>query len=215
MIALPKTLRLFPLGEVVHFPDTNLPLHIFEPRYRALLTDALEGDNLVAMVLRKSDPTATDSDVTYQVGCAGRVTDHQQLPDGRSNLVLQGVAKFRITAELPSSKPYRVVEAQGLYEAPPTPEQTRDWTVQLREHLDRLVAVLGGDADGVEKLFQVIPGPALVNALCAALPLSVVEKQGLLECATIEARFSSLLGSLRFKEAEARLGLDATRHVDA
>jgi Lon protease-like protein len=226
MVPLSETLRLFPLAEVVHFPDTNLPLLIFEPRYRRMLEDALASDKVIAMVLLRGgqerspegDKEVPSLPTVYSVGCAGRVTEHQRLPDGRSTFVLRGAAKFRIEQELSapdSARPYRMVKALALYEAPVTPEQSKAWAADLRLRVDRLVVLLGGDSSGVDKLFHAIPEAELLNVLSATLPFSVVEKQGLLECPTPEARMEALLRLFDFREAEARLGLDSSRRVDA
>src|SRR5215212_6414723 len=95
------SLPLFPLPTVVLFPNVFLPLHIFEPRYRAMVSDALAGDRIIGMVLLKP---GFESDYDgrppiYQVGCAGVITHSEALPDGRFNIVLRGLEKFRITGE--------------------------------------------------------------------------------------------------------------------
>jgi Lon protease-like protein len=205
MKPLPPTIRLFPLGEVVHFPDTLLPLHVFEARYRRLLADALEDDRLIGMVLLRAGASNERPEI-YDVGCAGEISSHEALEDGRSLIVLQGLSRFRIRRERDGDEPYRVAEIQALYEPPPTAERTRQWAVELRARLDTLVNVFGGDPDSVGQLFERIDDLHLVNALSAALPLDVVEKQGLLECPTIEDRYRRLLEVLAFKEAEGRFG---------
>jgi Lon protease-like protein len=223
VIALPPTLKIFPLGEVVLFPDTLLPLHVFEPRYRKMLADALAGDRTIGMVLVRGvdgpiSPAPADQpdrpDV-YPVGCAGRIVEHEGLEDGRALIVLRGVVKFRIRRELTSDEPYRVVEAQALYEAPVPAESMRPWREALRQLVADYVMALGGERDPVEKIFAKLDLEGLVNYLSASLPLTVVEKQSLLESATAEQRFHRLCEVLRYRVAEAKLGLDATRDTDS
>src|SRR6187455_1781223 len=98
---LPATIPIFPLPDVVLFPDVDRPLHIFEPRYRAMVADALKGDRIIGMVLLQPGHEAEyeGRPPVYPVGCAGIITDVQELPDGRFNLVLRGFAKFRVISE--------------------------------------------------------------------------------------------------------------------
>jgi Lon protease-like protein len=217
MSGLVETIRIFPLGEVVLFPDTLLPLHIFEPRYRQLLADAIASDRRIGMVLIRRDtaPPQTPAPDLYQVGCVGRVAEHQPLPDGRSIIVLRGLLKFRIRRELPGSEPYRTIEAQILHEPPVPAEHMRRWRDELHERLTAYVRSVSGDVDAIEKLFERVQLERLINYLSASLPLEVVEKQSLLECATVEQRFYRLCEIMEFKAAEARLGMDSARGMDA
>lgn len=223
MISLPPTLRIFPLGEVVFFPDTLLPLHVFEPRYRRLVSDALADDRTIGMVLIRGadgpvEPAPADRPdrpPVYDIGCAGRIVEHEPLTDGRSMIVLRGTVRFRIRRELAVSDPYRVVEAQALYEAPIPAEHMRAWRDELRELVGDYAAALSGERGSIERVFGKLDLEGLVNYLSAALPLAVLDKQSLLECATAEQRFQRLCALLRYRVAEARLGLDSTRETDS
>ncbi len=214
MVPLPETIRIFPLSEVVLFPDTLLPLHVFEPRYRKLLADALDGDRTIGMVLLK-DSEAQPLPTVYPVGCAGTIVEHKPFADGRSLVVLKGTVKFRIRRELPAAEPYRVVEAQALYEGPPPMDKVRGWRDELHGHVSELVRAVSGEADAVERLFENLDLLAMTNSLSASLPLDVLEKQSLLECPTVEARERRLAEFLRFKTVEAQLGLDGSRPSDS
>jgi Lon protease-like protein len=211
---LPETIRIFPLGEVVLFPDTLLPLHVFEPRYRKLLADSLAGDRLIGMVLIRSGDAAGSPDV-YPVGCAGRIVRHEPLSDGRSFIVLRGDVRFRIRRELAVSEPYRVIEPQTLYEAPVLAEHMRAWRAELEQRVHAYLRAVGGDLDSLEKVFHRQGLERVVNFLSATLPFEVVEKQSLLECSTVELRCRRLCDLVEFKTAEAKLGLDATREADS
>src|SRR5215208_6456014 len=98
---LPPTIPIFPLPNAVLFPNVYLPLHIFEPRYRAMVGDALTGDRIIGMVLLQPgfEPDYEGRPAVYPVGCAGVITHSEPLPDGRYNIVLRGIEKFRITGE--------------------------------------------------------------------------------------------------------------------
>ena len=105
--------RLFPLPNLAMFPYGLQPLHVFEPRYRALVEEALKTDRLIAMVLLKP---GWESDYegrppTYPVGCLGRIASHQRLDDGRSNLLLVGLRRIALQRELAPEKPFREAEA--------------------------------------------------------------------------------------------------------
>jgi uncharacterized protein len=214
VIPLPPQLRIFPLSEVVLFPDTLLPLHIFEARYRKMLADALATDRLIGMVLLR-DPDAEPKPTIYGVGCAGTIVEHKPFADGRSLVVLKGTVKFRIRRELDVDEPYRMVEAQALYEGPPPMDKVRGWRDELHDCVRDLVRAASGEEETVERLFEKIDLLAMTNALSASLPLDVLEKQSLLECPTVEDREHRLADILRFKTIEAELGLDASRPIDS
>ena len=214
MIPIPETVRLFPLGEAVLFPDTLLPLHVFEPRYRKLLADALDTDRTIGMALFRREQD-DDGTAVYTIGCAGRIVEHEVLHDGCSLIVVRGTVKFRIAEELETDEPYRCIVPQALYEAPPSPEGARSWRDELRRIVEDLARVHHGDLDAVGDMFGELDVIGMVNYLSAALRLDVIEKQSLLECPTMEQRFARLRDLLEFKVAEARLGLRPDRDADA
>src|SRR6187399_1861593 len=115
---LPPTIPIFPLPNVVLFPNVFLPLHIFEPRYRAMVADALRGDRIIGMTLLRPG-FETDYEgrpPVYPVGCAGLITHSEALPDARFNIVLRGMEKFRIVGE-DESRRYRLARIEALAES--------------------------------------------------------------------------------------------------
>jgi hypothetical protein len=200
---LSSLLPLFPLPTVVLFPQVCLPLHIFEPRYREMLADALAGDRLIGMVLLKSgfERDYDGAPPVYPIGCAGLVTHAERQPDGRSNIVLQGVQKFRIVEE-DHSRAYRRARVEAL-----TDPLGEDNGSQLRAWRRRLEGLLGPvlEAQGAElRVPPSIPDAELVNALAQYLPLEPVEKQALLEREGVIARCGALAELLEMKAMLAR-----------
>src|SRR5919108_52991 len=114
-----ELLSLFPLPNVVLFPNVFLPLHIFEPRYRQMVADALDGDRIIGMVLLRPgwEGNYEGRPAVYPVGCAGLITHAERLPDGRYDIVLQGLEKFRILDE-DNSRSYRIATVDSIAEAP-------------------------------------------------------------------------------------------------
>ena len=111
--------RLFPLPNLVLFPGIVQSLHIFEPRYRKMMEDALAGDQTIAMtMIRSSDSNTGKQPQIHSVICIGKIVAHTQLEDGRFNLLLQGVARARIVRELAVEQPYRMAEVEILDEEP-------------------------------------------------------------------------------------------------
>src|SRR5688500_17088074 len=98
---LPSTIPIFPLPNVVLFPNVFLPLHIFEPRYRQMVSDALGGERMIGMVLLQPGYEADyeRSPAVYDVGCVGLITHVERLVDGRFNIVLRGLERFQIVGE--------------------------------------------------------------------------------------------------------------------
>ena len=119
---LPSTLPLFPLPNVVLFPNVCLPLHIFEARYREMVSDALDGDRIIGMVLLRPgwEGDYEGRPQIYQIGCAGLITHAEKTSDGRYNLVLRGFQKFRIRQE-DHQRSYRLAEVDTILEPEPPP----------------------------------------------------------------------------------------------
>ena len=197
-LVLPPSIPLFPLPNVVLFPNVFLPLHIFEPRYRAMTADALQGDRIIGMVLlRPGHETNYEGRPTvYDVGCAGVITHSQALADGRYDIVLRGIEKFRITSEDPT-RPYRIGHVEAISEAI-SPEEAQP----LRHQRQRLEAVLAAAVERVRaepKFPPSVPDEDLVNALAQYLDLEVLEHQALLECNGVLARCRALIDLLEMK----------------
>ena len=195
-------LPLFPLPNVVLFPNVFLPLHVFEPRYRAMLADALAGDRIIGMTLLQPgfEVDYQGRPAVYPIGCAGVITHSEQLPDGRSNLVLRGIEKFRILDE-DTSREYRLARVQPLAET--TSDADKQLLKQRRHRLEALIvaAIERGGAD--PRFPSAIPDEDLVNALSQYLGLDPVERQALLERDGILARCDGLIELLEMKTYSA------------
>lgn len=141
-----RRIPIFPLPGIVFFPETTLPLHVFEPRYREMLADVLAGDGILGVQLLDpaGRPDAAGRPAVHEIGCAGEVAEHEALADGRSNILLRGVFRYRIEHELPGGKPYRIAE---VMERPVRP--LADGVPPPRERRERLVADVGRLADAV------------------------------------------------------------------
>jgi hypothetical protein len=208
---LPPTIPVFPLPNVVLFPQVFLPLHIFEPRYRDMVADALEGDRLIGMVLLRPG-WETDYEgrpPVYPIGCAGLITNHERLPDGRYNIVLRGIEKFRVVEET-RDRTYRVARIEGLHE--PVVDADRD---EIRAARRRLEALLVPQPQGRGTETKVPPAMAdedLVNALAQYMELEPLEKQALLERDGLLARCRSLIELLEMKMIVARHDWTSGRH---
>ena len=195
---LPATIPIFPLPTVVLFPNVFLPLHIFEPRYREMVADALDGDRIIGMVLLRP---GYESDYqgrppVYPVGCAGVISHAEPHPDGRYNIVLRGLEKFRVEAE-DHSRSYRVARVESMMEEPTAEERAI-----IRAERRRLEALLVPQPQGRGVDPKMPPSMAdedLVNALAQYLDLEPVEKQALLERDGLVARCRSLIDLLEMK----------------
>jgi Lon protease-like protein len=208
---LPSTLPLFPLPNVVLFPNVCLPLHIFEARYREMVSDVLDGDRIIGMVLLRP---GWESDYEgrpeiYQVGCAGLITHAEKTSDGRYNLVLRGFQKFRIRQE-DHQRSYRLAEVDTILE--PMSEADRAVMRVERRRLETLL-VPQPEGRGVDpKMPPSMPDEELVNALSQYLDLEVVEKQALLERDGLVERCRSLIDLLEMKVITARHDWGAGTH---
>jgi Lon protease-like protein len=195
---LPPSIPLFPLPNVVLFPNVFLPLHIFEPRYRQMVADALQEDRIIGMTLLRPgyETNYEGRPAIYPIGCAGVITHCQPLGDGRYDIVLRGMEKFRIHSE-DDSRPYRIGHVEGISEVIPP-----DHAVPLRHQRQRLEAVLAAAIERVRaepKFPPSVPDEDLVNALAQYLELDVLEHQALLECDGVLARCRALIDLLEMK----------------
>jgi uncharacterized protein len=195
---LPPTIPIFPLPNAVLFPNVFLPLHIFEPRYREMVADALSGDRIIGMVLLKPGYEADyeGRPAVYPVGCAGVISHSETLGDGRYNIVLRGLEKFHITGE-DRSKSYRLAHVEALPEAIAAGEQEairRD-----RQKLETLLAVAIERAGADPKFPPAVPDEDLVNALAQYLELEPLERQALLERDGVLERCRGLIELLEMK----------------
>lgn len=201
MTAEAGVVRLFPLAEVVLFPGVDLHLHVFEPRYRDLVRDAMAGDRTIAMAVLRDGARHRDRRAEiFPLGCAGRITAFSPLPDGRSRLVLKGFCRFEIERELLDEETrYRRARVRWLRED--APEDLGLIEREVRNRVERLLERQGGLPAAT--LWRRLPkgGAGLVNALAFHLGLSAAEKLWLLESAGLEERARRLRQLLDFQLA--------------
>ncbi len=200
---LPPTLPIFPLPNVVLFPNVVLPLHIFEPRYRAMVGEALEHDRIIGMVLLRP---GWESDYegrppVYQIGCAGLITHAERLNDGRFNIVLKGLEKFAIEDE-DDSLSYRLARVRSIEES--VRDDDKEDMRQSRRRLESLLVPQPQGRGAEPKVPPSMPDEDLINALAQYLELEPVERQALLEREGLLARCRSLIELLEMKVIVAR-----------
>src|SRR5216117_1166210 len=195
-------LPIFPLPNVVLFPSVFLPLHIFEPRYREMVADAIDGDRLIGMALLRPgwERDYEGRPPIYPIGCSGVMTNVERLPDGRYNIVLRGLERFRILEE-DHERSFRRAVVEPLHET----ALSRDDRDVVRSHRTKLEtmlapAIIGGDA----KIPSAMSDEDLVNALAQYLDLEPLEKQALLEQPCLRSRAAALVELLEMKIMMAR-----------
>jgi Lon protease-like protein len=203
---LARQIPLFPLPNVVLFPNVFLPLHIFEPRYRRMVADALAGDRMIGIVLLKPgwEPDYEGTPAVYPVGCTGLITHAEPLEDGRYNIVLRGLEKFRILEE-DSHAIYRRARVEVLIED--VAAEDRESVHGQRQRLEALLAPSVEAGASIERMEQAIPTAMpdedLIHALAQYLALEPMERQALLERESVRARGESLIELLEMKELAA------------
>lgn len=193
--------RLFPLPNLVLFPHIVQGLHIFEPRYRQMTADALDGDKLLAMVLLKPgwEPHYEGRPPVESIACLSRITDSDALPDGRYNLRLRGIARVRLLDELPANKLYRTTQAEVVVESDCDDIQQ---LARLRRTLaDAVLARFDPNGPAHRHITEMFAGDTPLGPLCDmlayALPLSVPLKQQLLEEPGADARAEILTHAMQ------------------
>ena len=176
---LPATIPIFPLPDATLFPNASHPFYIFEPRYRAMVADALKGDHLIGMVMLQPGHEAEydGRPPIFPIGCAGLITAYEELPGGEFNIVLGGLVKFRVTGE-DDSRSYRLARVVTVPEVLDAKE-----AVALGTERQRLEALLLSlfDRLGIEQPPPGIPDEQFVDELSQYLPMDPLERQHLLE----------------------------------
>jgi Lon protease-like protein len=189
-----RRLSIFPLGRAILFPRMQLPLHIFEPRYRAMVSDAMARDQRIGMI----QPRASgEPPPLFQVGCIGRIADIQAMEDGRFNIVLEGEARFRIVRELEVSTPFRQVQALPMTAEEDDPGilasgERAALEMEARTFADRLGYNV--DWDSIARLDD----ETLVNAIAQVAPFDIAAKQALLEADQLGERSEMLVQLMQF-----------------
>ena len=193
----PLRIPVFPLAGALLFPRAQLPLHIFEPRYRAMVRDALAGDRLIGMI----QPRGPDEPPPlFDVGCIGRIAGAEELEGGRFNIVLEGLGRFRIAREADVDTLYRQVDVvRGGFddsgEAEPLGLAQR---AELEREARRYADALGYSVDW--EAVTRLDDEMLVNAIAQVAPFDVGSKQALLEAPDIAERCDLLVQFMQFQQ---------------
>lgn len=187
-----KRISIFPLAGAVLFPGMQLPLHIFEPRYRALVSDSLARDRLIGMIQPRESGFHP---ALYDVGCLGRIGHVEALDDGRFRLTLQGVCRFRIVEEMEVSTMFRQVKAELFDEdedealAPVVRSALEQVSREYADHMGYRI-----DWTAVAQLDDA----TLVNAIAQIAPFDVASKQALLEASSLADRAEQAMQLMQF-----------------
>jgi hypothetical protein len=191
--ALPSDIPLFPLPEVVLFPDTSRPLLIYEPRYREMVADALSTNKIIGMVLLRPgfEKDYDGRPPIHGIGCAGVIEQYEKFSDGRYAILLRGLTTFRIVSE-DQRKPYRLARIEALPDV--LKDDDRGALSTVRERISKLLySVL---PLGVEPPDPALDDAEFINVVAQALKMSEETRQTLLERRDVLARARALAEQL-------------------
>jgi len=209
---LPQEIAVFPLAGALLLPRGQLPLNIFEPRYLAMIDDALKGSRLIGMIQPDESKTASQSQpALYDVGCAGRITEIAETGDGRYLMTLTGIARYRVTEELVVMTPYRQCRIDFNPFAgdfmPDQDEEKVDRDTLLRT-LETYLSTNRIEADWND--IREAPTEVLVNGLSMMSPYGAKEKQALLEAPNLKTRAEILVAVTEMALAQRGDGSENT-----
>ncbi|MCI0693306.1 LON peptidase substrate-binding domain-containing protein [candidate division KSB1 bacterium] len=195
-VALPR-IPIFPLPNVVFFPKIFLPLHIFEERYKCMIHDALRRDQKIGMILLQEgwERDYFGAPPVHQIGCVGKIEAHEKLPQGRFNILLRGLSRFKI-ADFVQEDPYRIARVRLLDDDPlllETDQQMHEREAFLNQFLRYLNEVLGVELEE-HKLDRTASLESVVNQVAAVLDIPIVQKQQLLEMSGVAKRYGIVRG---------------------
>jgi Lon protease-like protein len=197
---------LFPLPGAILFPRSQIPLHIFEPRYREMVKDAIDGPGRIAMI----QPHRLDDDnraPLYSAGCIGELVGIEELDDGKFNIVLHGSNRFRLAREVSGDSPYRCAEVDiAAFDDEEPPPLALVQRAEVEREARRLGDAMGlaVDWDAVARLDDEM----LVNAIAQVAPFDVGAKQALLEQPSLEGRADLLVQLMQFHRAAVTGGVE-------
>jgi len=191
-VKLPKKIPVFPLSNFIIFPETTVPLNIFEPRYIQMIDDTMKQNKIIGMVQPKE--TNNEKPKLYNIGCAGKITSFHETDDGRYLIIISGLCRFKILNELPTNKLYRECEViyNDFYND--TNNQSEDIKFTdlklIFKNLKTLFSKQGYKINWKEIEKQSLD--QTINTLSMASPFSLEEKQILLESVKLEDRKKKL-----------------------
>ncbi|MFC5992295.1 LON peptidase substrate-binding domain-containing protein [Limoniibacter endophyticus] len=208
---LPETVPVFPLNGALLLPLGRLPLTIFEPRYIAMVDDALASNRLIGMIQTMADTEELEGEPGLKpVGCAGRIVSFSENGDGRYLILLEGISRFRVTEEISGGKPYRQVRSKffisDLDQALESDAVDRDSLLEVFQ--------LYLEANGLETDWEMIrqaDNALLVNSLCMMAPYGPAEKQALLEAPDLKSRAETLIAITEMELAKQATEPGSTR----
>ncbi len=214
---LPPRLPVFPLLGAIILPRTTLPLNVFEPRYLAMIDDALRGDRIIGMIQPVGDGGVTGSPTDRRaplraIGCAARIIAFQEQEDGRFLITLFGICRFEVVGDVENKASYRTLDvAYDRFDGDFQPDATADAVPRTQ-----LLAVLRRflDARQLEPDWAAIERSQtedLVNGIAIASPFAPTEKQALLEAPTLVDRAETLITLAEIDAAGGATGKSSTR----
>ena len=185
---LPKKISIFPLSNFIIFPNTSVPLNIFEPRYIKMVNDSMKTDRIIGMIQPRNQRKKTPE--LYSIGCAGKITNFDETNDGRYLIIVEGISRFKILREIDNDKPYRECEVSFN-------EYNKDVINNYNEiNFSDLQLIFKNLKSLFKKKGYIVNWKDLekqsldqaINALAMASPFSLDEKQVLLETIDINSR---------------------------
>jgi uncharacterized protein len=185
-------ISIFPLPGAILFPGLQLPLHIFEPRYRALVKDALARDRRIGMI---QPQRAEEGAPLFAIGCLGKIGEVEALDDGCFNLILEGESRFRIVRELDAATPFRQIEAELIAEEDfpaLSPVERASFEREARRFAD--AQGYSVDWEAVTRLDD----ESLIDGTSQIVPFDSASKQALLEAPTLAERCELLVQLMQF-----------------
>jgi uncharacterized protein len=193
-----QRISIFPIGGALLFPRMHLPLHIFEPRYRALVSDAMARDRKIGLIQPRIARELRDGEepALFSVGCLGKIAHVEAMDDGRYNIVLEGLARFRLRRELDVTTPFRQVEAEIEHGDADDTNLALARRASL-EHESRRFAETQGYAVDWEAVSR-LDDEALVNGIAQIAPFDAAAKQALLEATSLADRADLIVQLMQF-----------------
>jgi Lon protease-like protein len=204
----PLTLPIFPLPDVTFFPHTMLPLHVFEARYRAMITDALARDRKIAVVRLKPgfEASYAGKPPVFLVAGAGEIVSWERLATGRYNILVKGEWRVRIESELPTDTLYRIVTAQALDDVEPAADVSPA-LARIRDLCGRLLQALDRPSDLLDAALAADQKPGVIaDRIAAAVVPDPDLRQELLETREVTRRLERLGGALQDLVKQLREG---------
>ena len=201
---LPKKISVFPLSNFIIFPNTTVPLNIFEPRYIDMINDSMKSDKMIGLIQPKNSINNPKVPELYEVGCIGKIHSFNETSDGRYLISLSGENCFKVLEEVETKNSFRMVKFNQLENFKEKNSFTKSEKISLLEYYEKYIKIKNLNLDLKE--IKEIDCDQLIKFIAMISPFKNIEKQALLESESLKKFYLKLISIIELEIASGEIG---------